>query len=165
MPIARRRFPFLAFWPDSDLVQEGPKRDQLMWLRTLAIRNGQLTYDIIIDAALRSRTSPFYDLLSQDDASLIHRARKQLLVQKLRLILITISCGTLEGQKHRALVSVLVGGQRQIVPTPWVARQPNMVREITARAVSFRDAWERHRVNILVLQRMPVTVRWWKVAP
>jgi hypothetical protein len=156
----RRRFPYLALFPDPALVPDGPKRDLVVWLRALAIRQGMLTYPNIIAAAVTDPNCPIHRQVVGDQASLIYKARKMVVTQHIRTLVFYPSVGPTR-QPYRVLVSALVDNVRQLVPTPWLVRQEPMMREVLARARSFSSAWSRHEQNMLALQRLPTNQRYY----
>jgi hypothetical protein len=157
----RRRYPYLAFWPDPNLVPEGRQRALAIWLRALAIQHGVLTYDIIVEEAMEDRTSPLHYLMVQPVNVLAAQRRRLIARDKMRAVVFKPSHGPRD-QKYRVVVSAMVGGHRQLVPTPWLVRQPELMSEVLARATSFRNAWEQHRINMLALRALPERTRYWK---
>lgn len=157
----RRAHPRLAYFVHPDLIEDGPKRDLYIWLRALAISNGRLTRQMIIDESVRQPTAPLHDALTVDPAALVNKARGLIVQQKIRMLVFTPSSGPTD-RKYRVFVSALVGGVRELVETPWLVTQVPLMREVLARAASFREAWERHRQNMLALQRLPHRQQYWR---
>lgn len=157
----RRQYPYLAYFPDPSRVIGELAGERAQWLRAVALQHGMLTYDIIVQEGLAQPDSPFHQALSQPSATLIYKARKKIVTDFIRGIRFTPRVGP-TSSTFRVLVSAMVNGQRQLVPTPWLVQQAPMLQEVTTRAAQFRDAWERHRVAMLALSRLPTNQRYWR---
>jgi hypothetical protein len=55
----------------------------------------------------------------------------------------------------------MVEARRELVPTPWLVQQADMIREVLQRADKFRDSWARHGAAMRALQRLPTNRRYW----
>lgn len=158
----RRRYPYTRYFADPNEVPEGWKRDFAVWLRALAIRHGDLAPETIIAEAISDSSCPINWLLTQPTPVLVTKARKVILRERIRLLLAAAVRGPLRGQKFRFLVSVMLNGFRQYVPPSFIAQNPTLLREVTTRAATFRDSWERHRVNHVTLGGLPRNLVWWR---
>jgi hypothetical protein len=118
----------------------------------------------LIRSALADESCPFHAKLDRSEAELVAIAHNYIMNNIIRGIVFLPSQG-ITGQRFRVYVSVMVGGHRKYVPTPWLVRQPGPMREAITRAQQFARTWTQHGTNLQTLQSLPRNMQYWKSLP
>jgi len=136
------------------------QRDRAAWVMASGDLHEDITLDFLIADAMANRASPYYEKLNLRTNVLVNKARRKIMQDELRKLVVIIRRGPLRGERHRAFISVLDGGTRAYLPTRLLVTRPTWVREVETRANGFIATWTRHRNNVLALSRLSPRPAW-----